>query len=121
MSELRRGMAENSANGSALTLLGVQRDRPSLYEMEEQLNAIETPVLIIVGDEDDVCLDASLFLKRALAASDLAILPTTGHTVNLEEAIKFNALCEEFLHKVEADQATARDHRSLLQNAFGMR
>ena len=50
--------------GSANTLLGVQNKRPNLYELEKQISAINSPTLIINGDEDDMCLEVGLFLKR---------------------------------------------------------
>ena len=55
------------------------------------------PALIVVGDEDERCIEPGLFLKDTLAASGLAILPKTGHAVNLEEPDLFNQLVDHFL------------------------
>jgi len=54
-------------------------------------------------------------LRRTLdiATAGLAILPRTGHALNLEEPALFNALVDEFFHQVEAGRWSARDPRSV--------
>ncbi len=62
-------LAEHSATGMARTMLGVQRERPSLYDLQNELRALDMPVLIIAGDEDDGCLEPDLMLKRTIPAA----------------------------------------------------
>jgi pimeloyl-ACP methyl ester carboxylesterase len=85
----------------AATLRGVQRDRPSLWELADRLASIDLPTLIMSGDEDEGCLEPSLFLKRTIRAAGLMVLPNTGHTLNLEEPAIFNAALLDFFHRVE--------------------
>lgn len=94
-------LAEHSAKGSANTMLGYQARRPSLYDLAGNLRAMRVPVLIVAGDEDEPTLEASLFLKRTVPDAGLAMLPRTGHLMNLEEPTLFNRLVEDFLHQVE--------------------
>ena len=70
------------------------------------------PTLIISGDEDEPCLDASLMLKRHMPSAGLAFMPQTGHACNLEEPELFNQLCEQFFHQVESGQYRMRDPRA---------
>ena len=53
--EFRERLRQHSSDGSALTMRGVQARRPSIYEFKQQLEQMETPTLVIVGDEDDRC------------------------------------------------------------------
>lgn len=99
--EFVRHLAEHSARGSANTMLGYQGRRPSLWDLEGALRAMRVPTLIVAGDEDVVTLEASLFLKRTLPRAGLAMLPRTGHLMNLEEPALFNRIVEDFLHEVE--------------------
>ena len=69
------------------------------------------PLLVLIGDEDDPCLQAGLFLKATVPASGLAVLPKAGHTLNLEEPELFNRLLGEFLAQVEAGRWGPRDPR----------
>jgi pimeloyl-ACP methyl ester carboxylesterase len=111
--EFRAMLGEHSATGSALTLRGVQKRRPSLYDLTDALRQITLPVLLMAGDEDEPCLEPTLMLKRTIPTSALVVLPRTGHAVNLEEPALFNQFLADFFHQVEAGRWTARDPRSL--------
>jgi pimeloyl-ACP methyl ester carboxylesterase len=113
-------LAEHDARGAELTMLGVQRLRPSLYELREELAAITVPLLIVAGDEDEGCLETDLMLKRTIPSSGLAFLPRTGHTCNSEEPRVFNAVVEHFLDAVEDGSWGLRDPRSLSTSVMGM-
>ncbi len=110
--EFRRVLGDRSALGSALTMRGVQAQRPSIYQFASKLKLMEVPTLIIVGDEDDHCLQPGLFLKSVIPASGLLIMPKTGHTCNLEEPDLFNQNVSEFFSAVEANRWLSRDPRS---------
>ena len=105
-------VSQHSAQGSALTLQGYQALRPSLGDFKEEMARCTVPTLIISGDEDEPCLDASLMLKRHMPSAGLAFMPQTGHACNLEEPEMFNQLCETFFHQVESGQYRMRDPRA---------
>lgn len=113
-------LAGHDALGAELTMRGVQAGRPSLYSLQDELRQLTVPTLLLAGDEDEGCLDASLMLKRTVPAAGLAMLPRTGHTCNLEEPELFNRLVADFLHAVEHDGWPLRDPRSLATSTFGM-
>ena len=98
----RDRLAEHDPEGQALTVLGVQGKRPTLYSLEDQLPGVRVPTLIVIGDEDEACVEPAVFLRRRIATSGLLVVPQTGHTVNLEEPALFNQAVLNFLHLVEA-------------------
>jgi len=106
-------LATHSDLGAALTMEGVQARRPSFWDLEDQLQALAVPSLVMVGDEDDHCLQPGLYLKRMIPASGLSVFPKTGHTMNLEEPAMFNAVLAEFLAQVEEGAWRVRDPRAL--------
>ena len=118
--EFAAQLAGHDSRGSALTMRGVQRERPSLYDLTDELRALEVPALVIAGDEDEGCLEPSLMLKRTIPTAGLALLPKTGHTCNLEEPEAFNRLVERFFADVEHGAWGARDPRSLAASTTGM-
>jgi pimeloyl-ACP methyl ester carboxylesterase len=118
--EFAAQLGEHDSIGSALTMRGVQAARPSLYDLTDELAALRVPTLLIVGDEDEGCLEPSLMLKRTIPAAGLAVLPRTGHTCNLEEPELFDRLLERFLADVENDAWRPRDPRSLATSTTGM-
>jgi pimeloyl-ACP methyl ester carboxylesterase len=117
--EYIRQLAEHSATGSANTMAGYQGRRPSLYDLTDELSKIEVPTLLMAGDEEEPCLEANLMLKRAIPMAGLAILPKSGHGINLEEPALFNSLLENFLSQVEAGRWARRDARALVASIYG--
>ena len=117
--EYERQLAEHSAVGSANTMAGYQARRPSLYNLVEDIKRIDTPTLLMLGDEEEPALEANLFLKRCIATAGLAVLPCSGHAINLEEPALFNRLLEDFLHQVEAGRWRRRDPRSVVPSVYG--
>jgi pimeloyl-ACP methyl ester carboxylesterase len=105
-------LAEHPTHSASKTLRAVQAGRASLYDLEKQLAKIKTPVLLLVGDEDEPCLDVNLWMKRTMAMSELAVLPRSGHAINLEEPTLFNQLVERFLVNVDRGTFRPRDPRA---------
>lgn len=110
--EFIRQLAEHDAKGSAHTSRGFQGERPSLYDFEKEIRTLTIPALIVVGDEDERCIEPGLFLKDAIPASGLAIFPKTGHAVNLEEPDLFNQVVGDFLSRVDSGRWLTRDPRT---------
>jgi proline iminopeptidase len=107
-------LARHDAKGSANTTLSFQGARPSIYTQADAIRKVATPALIICGDEDDNCVEPSLFLKKHLAAAGLTFFPKSGHVLNLEEPALFNAMVERLIALVEAGRWGARDPRSVV-------
>jgi 3-oxoadipate enol-lactonase len=106
-------LARHDAKGSANTMRGFQAGRPSIYTLTEAIRKAATPALIICGDEDDSCVEPSLFLKKHLPAAGLTFFPKSGHVLNLEEPALFNAMVERFIALAEAGRWGVRDPRSI--------
>ena len=100
-------------------MLGTQARRPSLYDLTAEMAHIDVPTLIMAGDEEEPCLEVCLLMKRAIRTAGLAILPKSGHGINLEEPALFNQLFGDFLHQVEAGRWTPRDARAAVPSLYG--
>lgn len=114
-------LAEHSSAGSSLTMLGVQRRRPSLYDLVERMARLTVPTLIVTGDEDEPCLEPGLLMKRTIKTSGLVVIPNSGHTINLEEPDLFNRACDDFFHQVESGRWPMRDKRTTTTTILGNR
>ena len=98
--EFEKALADHSAKGLTLTMSQVQAKRPTLWDLEGPLSQLEVPLLVIVGDEDDPCLDGSVFLKRTVPMAALIVVPRSGHTLTLEEPTAINAALTELFSTV---------------------
>ncbi|HEV2054263.1 MAG TPA: alpha/beta fold hydrolase [Methylomirabilota bacterium] len=109
---------EQSAKGHALTMRGVQMSRPSVYELEDGMERLTVPTLIVTGDEDEPCLEPALFMKRTIRSSGLVVMPKAGHTVNLEDPDAFNRAVLDFLTAVDASRWPLRNPASVSASAI---
>jgi pimeloyl-ACP methyl ester carboxylesterase len=105
-------LAERPAHAAAKTLRRVQAGRRALDDLEGELKGIAVPVLLLVGDEDEPCLDVNLWMKRLVPNARLGILPASGHAINLEEPALFNQLVEAFICDIERGSWRPRDPRA---------
>jgi pimeloyl-ACP methyl ester carboxylesterase len=112
-------LAGNSTRGAALTMRGVQKRRPSLFDLVDRMKTITAPTLIMTGDEDWPCLEPALLMKRTISTAGLVVMPNTGHTINLEEPGAFNQHVDDFLHAVEAGRWPSRDPRAMVSAILG--
>jgi pimeloyl-ACP methyl ester carboxylesterase len=119
--EFKQQLAEHSALGSRNTQLGVQRERPSLYDLVNEMKALTVPTLILTGDEDWPCLQPSLLMKQAIPSAALSVMPNCGHTINLEDPDQFNLLVANFIGQVDAGRWPSRDPRAMAASITGMK
>jgi pimeloyl-ACP methyl ester carboxylesterase len=118
--EFKAMLAQHSAKGSANTQLGVQRERPSIFDLQAQLANTSVPMLIVTGDEDWPCLLPGVFIKRTCPSAALLVIPNSGHAINIEEPAAFNAALENFLAQADAGRWPMRDPRAVSKSITGM-
>ena len=118
--EFKRQLGEHSAKGAANTQLGVQRERPSIFDLEPQLKTLKVPTLILNGDEDWPCLLPGVFMKRTIPSAALQLIPNSGHTINIEEPDAFNAALSAFWAHVDSGRWPTRDPRAVSESITGM-
>jgi pimeloyl-ACP methyl ester carboxylesterase len=97
-----RMLSEHSAQGHSLTMSMLQARRPTLWDMASDLKKFAVPLLIICGDEDETCLDGSVFLKRTAPAAGLLVIPRSGHTITSEEPDAVNVALAGLFAAAEA-------------------
>jgi pimeloyl-ACP methyl ester carboxylesterase len=117
----KEALAEHSALGAANTQLGCQKERPSLYNLQTEMAALNVPTLILTGDEDWPCLAPALLMKRTIPSAALSVMPNCGHTINLEAPDLFNSIVGDFLAQVDAGRWPTRDPRAISDSITGIR
>ncbi|HET6605413.1 MAG TPA: alpha/beta hydrolase [Rhodopila sp.] len=119
--EFAQQLSEHSALGSRNTQLGVQRERPSLYDLIDQMKALTVPTLVLTGDEDWPCLQPALLMKQTIPSAALSVMPNCGHTINIEDPDQFNLLVGNFITQVDAGRWPMRDPRAMVASITGMK
>jgi len=62
-----------------------------------ELGSIDVPVLVIIGDDDDMSLEHIVELYRSLPAGELAVVPHASHGVLVEKPELCASLIDDFL------------------------
>jgi pimeloyl-ACP methyl ester carboxylesterase len=119
--EFKKMLAEHSATGSANTQAGVQKERPSLYTLTEEMARITAPTLIITGDEDWPCLVPGVLMKQTISTAALSVMPNCGHAINIEEPEQYNRIVGDFLAQVDSGRWPHRDPRAISASITGMK
>jgi pimeloyl-ACP methyl ester carboxylesterase len=119
--ELKAMLAAHSGLGSANTQRGVQRERPSLYTLVDDMKKLTIPTLIITGDEDWPCLLPAILMKQNIPSAALSVMPNAGHTINLEEPSEYNRIVGDFLAQVDSGRWPLRDPRAVSASITGMK
>ncbi len=119
--EFKQQLAEHSKLGARNTQLGVQRERPSLYDLVDDMKKLTVPTLVLTGDEDWPCLQPGLLMKQNIPTAALSVMPNCGHTINIEDPDQFNRIVSDFLVQVDAGRWPTRDPRALSASITGMK
>ena len=119
--EFKQQLGEHSALGARNTQLGVQRERPSLYDLVDQMKTVTIPTLILTGDEDWPCLQPALLMKQNIPTAALSVMPNCGHTINIEAPDEFNRIVGDFMAQVDAGRWPTRDARAMSASITGMK
>jgi pimeloyl-ACP methyl ester carboxylesterase len=119
--EFKQQLAEHSKLGARNTQLGVQRHRPSLYDLVDDMKKLTVPTLVLTGDEDWPCLQPGLLMKQNIPTAALSVMPNCGHTINIEDPDQFNRIVSDFLVQVDTGRWPTRDPRALSASITGMK
>ena len=112
-------LAEHSTEGAAFTMRGVQKRRPSLFDLVDKMRTITVPTLIMTGDEDWPCIEPGILMKKNIATAGLVVMPNCGHTINLEEPAMFNQHLAELFLAADAGTWPTRDARATAGTILG--
>ena len=110
-------LAEHSTEGAALTMRGVQKRRPSLFDLVDKMKTITVPTLIMTGDEDWPCLEPGILMKKNIPTAALVVMANCGHNINLEEPALFNMHLSDLFQAADAG-AGPRATRARWRAAF---
>jgi pimeloyl-ACP methyl ester carboxylesterase len=97
-------IAEQSAHGLAEFGRRIAGPAPPVID---QLQQIEQPALVIVGEKDEAYLRAAEVMAAKLPNVESVTLAGAAHVVNIEAADAFNAAALAFLERVRAGGARA--------------
>ena len=99
---------------------GVQKRRPSLYDLVDRMKTITVPTLIMTGDEDWPCLEPGILMKKSIPTAALLVMANSGHNINLEEPTLFNEHLSDLFQAADAGAWPKRDPRAMAGTILGV-
>jgi pimeloyl-ACP methyl ester carboxylesterase len=87
----------NSTKAIAYTIRGVQRKRPSIFQLESRLKECRTSTLVVMSECDTPVIESSRFIAKCMPNSVLKVLPAQSHWTYLEAPEKFLQAVDEFI------------------------
>lgn len=95
---------ENNTDDHKRRLFALLKYQPQIKEQE--LSAIQVPVLVMSGDRDAIRLEHSLEIFYAIPQSNLFIMPGATHFGAYEKTELFNKVVEDFFNNPFTTKAT---------------
>ena len=87
----------NKPQAIANIIRGIQRKRPSIYELEPELKALKVPALVVFSEGDTPVLECSKYLAACIPGASLAEISATSHWTQLEAPDEFHRVVDEFV------------------------
>ena len=119
--EFKGQLVEHSSKGAANTQLGVQRERPSIFDLEDKLKGLDVPTLILSGDEDWPCLLTGCVHEADHARRPLCSSFRTVATPSTSRSRRHSTRRSPISWaQVDAGRWPMRDPRAVSQSITGM-
>jgi pimeloyl-ACP methyl ester carboxylesterase len=90
----------NKPDAIANIIRGIQRKRPSVYELEPELKVLKVPALVIFSEGDTPVLECSKFLAGCIPGATLAEISASSHWTQLESPHEFHRAVDDFVTQI---------------------
>lgn len=97
-----------SPRAIAHTVRGIQKRRPSIFQLQPGLEKLPVATLVILSEGDTPVLECSRFLAQHIPQATLESIPARSHWTHLEMPERFCQVVERFIIR---RGTTTEDHR----------
>ena len=94
---LIRAELSNSPEAIANIIRGVQRERPSIFELALKLEQLPVATLVVMSEGDTPVAECSRFMVEHIPRATLAIIPAKSHWTHLEAPTQFMQAVDRFV------------------------
>ena len=99
--EIRDGIVKtvlgNSPKGIACTIRGVQRERPSIFQLEPALKKLPVKTLVVMSEGDAPVVECSRFMVDRIPNATMAVIKAKSHWTHLEAPDDFLRAVDDFV------------------------
>ncbi|HEY50512.1 MAG TPA: alpha/beta hydrolase [Dehalococcoidia bacterium] len=90
----------NSPIAIANIIRGIQRKRPSIFELAPKLGQLPVEALVVISDGDTPVVECSRFMAEHIPQAMLEVIPARSHWTHLEAPERFLKSVEQYLRRL---------------------
>jgi pimeloyl-ACP methyl ester carboxylesterase len=91
----------NSPQAIASVIRGVQKERPSIFEMAPKLEKLPVQTLVVMSEGDAPVVECSRFMAEHIPQATLEIVPAKSHWTHLEAPERFLQAVDQFVRRLK--------------------
>lgn len=90
----------SSSKAIAYTIKGVQKKRPTIFQLQSKLEKLLVETLVVLSESDTPVVECSRFMAQCMPRANLELIPAKSHWCHLEEPEIFRTVVERFVSKL---------------------
>lgn len=98
--QIRHEALNSSPKAAAYTIRGVQKKRPTIFQLGPRLENLDVETLIVLSKSDALVIKCSRFMAQCMPRATLELIPAKSHWIHLERPQIFLGIVEQFLSKL---------------------
>lgn len=97
----------SSPKAIACTVRGIQKKRPSIFQLEPRLEELPVATLVVLSEGDTPVVECSRFMAQRIPRATLEIIPARSHWTHLEVPERFWQVVDRFATELVAEDEPA--------------
>ncbi|MFQ5996583.1 MAG: alpha/beta fold hydrolase [Dehalococcoidales bacterium] len=93
---------DNSPKAIAYTIRGIQRKRPSIFQLQPRLEKLPVATLVVLSEGDTPVVECSRFMAEHIPQAILEIIPAKSHWTFTEAPERFLPVVDRFVSRLMA-------------------
>jgi len=98
--QISQTVLANSPEAIARTIRGVQKERPSIFQLGPRLEKLPVATLVVLSEGDAPVVECSRFMAQRIPGATLEIIPAKSHWTHLEAAEEFLSAVDRFVRRL---------------------
>ena len=93
----------NSPEAIAAVIRGVQKERPSIFELAPKLEKLPVETLVVMSEGDAPVVECSRFMAEHILQATLEVVQAKSHWTHLEAPEQFLKVINQFVERLKKD------------------
>lgn len=102
--QITEAVLSNAPKAIAAVIRGVQRERPSIFELAPKLEKLPVATLVVMSDGDTPVVECSRFLAEHIPQATLATIPARSHWTFDEAPERFLQAVDKYVKTLQKEK-----------------